>query len=64
MEQLLTVPEAAKKLGFHEQTLYRYIKLGRLDIIRISGTRIRIEPESLARFVQGLKEQTAAVDLK
>lgn len=39
MEKLYTVKEAAEYLGFHYQTVWKFIKEGRLKAIQPSGKK-------------------------
>lgn len=52
--RLLTISEAAKKLGISRPTAYRMIEGGRLDTVLLSGVR-RIPMQSIMDFANGLK---------
>ena len=48
--QLYTVSEAADALHLHPSTLRRFIRAGKLPVVRI-GTAIRLEAGELRRFI-------------
>ena len=50
LNRALTVSEAARVLGVHKLTLYRYIRQGRIPALRI-GTCVRLNPKALAEYV-------------
>jgi excisionase family DNA binding protein len=52
----LTVPQAAKRLGVHEDTVRRWIKDGSLRAYRVGPSeRLRIMPADLDAVVKGAK---------
>lgn len=55
---LLTVEQAAHRLGIGRSTAYTLIASGQLHSIRI-GTLRRVPVESLARFVESRRDQDA-----
>lgn len=51
--KLLTIQEIAKRLKISERTIYRYIKSGKLKVIRISkGHIVRIAEKDLNDFLK------------
>ena len=50
-DKLLTVQEAAERMGLHHQTLRKIIKTGRLKASRI-GRVLRIRPEDVEAFIE------------
>ena len=52
--RLLTISEAAKKLGISRPTAYRLIEKGRLDIVLLDGVQ-RVPMHAVADFANGLK---------
>ena len=38
-EELLSIPQAAKKLGVHHATVYRWVEAGKIHPIRINSRR-------------------------
>lgn len=46
----MSIAEAAEQLEIHPRTLRRYIKDGRLTVMRLSQQVVRIRPEDLFRF--------------
>jgi excisionase family DNA binding protein len=53
---LLTVEEAAERLGVGRSTMYQLISAGLVDTIGIGRLR-RIEPDALATYISRLREQ-------
>jgi excisionase family DNA binding protein len=47
----MTIEEAAELLVFHEQTLYKAARNGRLPVVRIFGS-LRIDPVRLAGWLK------------
>lgn len=47
MDDLLTISEAAAELGFHPNTIRKFIKTGRLPAYRIGVKIIRIKRSDL-----------------
>lgn len=46
----VSIAEAAAQLAVHPRTLRRYIKEGRLPVLRLSPQIVRIRPEDISRF--------------
>lgn len=46
----VSIAEAADQLAVHPRTLRRYIKDGKLTVLRLSPQIVRIRPEDIARF--------------
>jgi len=55
---LLTVEEAARRLGIGRTLMYGYLQSGELKSIRIGRCR-RVTPEDLTAFVQDLRLRSA-----
>jgi excisionase family DNA binding protein len=53
---LLTPEQVAKLLQVHVMTVYSYIRLGKLDAVRL-GRRYRIIPEELKLFIESNRSQ-------
>lgn len=54
MQNLLTIREVATRLNMHYNTVYHYIKKGKLQATRPGGGyQYRITEEALERFIQG-----------
>lgn len=51
-EDLLTVPEAAKRLTIGESTLRRYLRRRLLSYIVMPGNDFRIEPREIDEFIK------------
>jgi excisionase family DNA binding protein len=51
---LLTVEEAADRLGIGRSTMYQLIAAGLVDTVRVGRLR-RVEPEALAAYVARLR---------
>lgn len=49
-EPLMTVPEAAARLGLEKSGVYRLIRSGQMPAIKV-GRATRIAPAELARFI-------------
>ena len=47
---MLTVNEVANKLRVTPRTIYRWIKAGKLDAIKLGGV-VRIEEDAYNRFI-------------
>ena len=62
-DELLTMEEAARKLGFSKKngykTIQRYIKQGKLPCVRI-GRNVRIRPQDLQYFIENRIERGKA----
>jgi excisionase family DNA binding protein len=52
---LLTVEEAAERLGVGRSTMYQLIANGLLETVRVGRLR-RIEPDALASYIAGLRQ--------
>jgi excisionase family DNA binding protein len=52
---LLTVEEAAERLGVGRSTMYQLIAAGLIDSVRVGRLR-RIEPDALATYIARLRE--------
>jgi excisionase family DNA binding protein len=50
---LVTVPEAARQLGVHPESLYRLIRSGEFPPAIHVGSRIRVSVPRLERFKHG-----------
>lgn len=46
----MSIAQAAEQLGIHPRTLRRYIRQGRLTVVRLSPQVVRIKPEDLFQF--------------
>lgn len=46
----MSIAEAAKQLDVHPRTLRRYIKDGKLNVLRLSPQIVRIRPEDIEAF--------------
>lgn len=46
----VSIAQAAEQLGIHPRTLRRYIRDGRLTVMRLSAQVVRIRPEDLTAF--------------
>jgi len=49
IKPLLTVPEAAKRMGISESTLWRYIRQKKIRVMRFSARCLRIKPIDIDR---------------
>lgn len=49
-EELLTIKEMAKRLGYHEKSVYRLIDRGKIIPIRL-GRTLRISESEYQRFI-------------
>lgn len=52
-ETWVSIAEAAEQLGVHPRTLRRYIRDGKLTVLRLSPQVVRIRPEDIATFLKG-----------
>lgn len=50
--KFLTPIQVAKKLNVSEYTIYRYIKAGKLKVIKLTKRNFRIEEKDLIRFLK------------
>lgn len=53
--ELMTVSQAAAILGVNSFTIRRWIKNGKLEAMRIGEKLLKIQPESLAKFIEASK---------
>lgn len=59
----LSIQEAAEELGVNPRTVRRYIRLGRLDVSRISNKVVRIRLADIDRFMEtGVSVKETYVD--
>lgn len=49
--QLLFIEEVAELLRVHTSTIYRWVRLGRLPVIRLSASTLRVDPTDLEKFI-------------
>ena len=56
--RLLTISDAAKKLGLARQTTYTLIKHGSLEVVQVNGVR-RVPLASVIQFANGGKRGEA-----
>ena len=54
MENLLTVKEAAERLGINVGSLYHWLSQGRIPCVRFSARCVRFRESDLARLVDQL----------
>lgn len=50
--RLLTVPEAAERLGLPVSSAYELAASGRLPVVRFSARRVRVRPADLEAYVE------------
>jgi len=50
---LLTVPEVAKLLRLSDKTVWRRVRDGAIESVKIGGAR-RVRPEAVAAFIRSL----------
>ena len=50
-DELLTISEAARKLGIHVQTCYRLVWRGVLPATRLEGIGWRVAPAELEKLI-------------
>jgi excisionase family DNA binding protein len=50
---LITIPEAAKRIGLHADTLYRLCRAGQFPPAVQIGSRWRVSVPRLARYLHG-----------
>jgi len=55
MSALMTMGEAAKRIGVHVDTLKNWTKAGQLSIVRLGHRTYRIAPEDLDQFISSRK---------
>lgn len=56
VDDLLTIPEAARRLGVGRTTMYQLINAGHIRRTYITPRAVRIHPDEIHRYVE---EQTA-----
>lgn len=54
----MSIADAAEELGIHPRTLRRYIRDGRLSVMRLSPQVVRITPEAL----QGFRDENIKIE--
>jgi excisionase family DNA binding protein len=54
--QLYTIAQVAELLGLSTRTIYRWIKAGRLPIVRL-GRRVRIRHGDVVAFIEANQER-------
>jgi len=60
----LSIQEAAEQLGVNPRTVRRYIRLGRIDVSRISNKVVRVRQADIDRFMEtGVGKAATVVDL-
>jgi excisionase family DNA binding protein len=59
-EPLMTIEQAANRLGLSTATLYRWSQAGRFPFIRISPRALRFESAAVEAFIEARKEGPAA----
>lgn len=63
IERLYSIPAAAQRLAVSRSTVYRLIRAGRLDVIRLEGSsvskRIRVPESAIQKFISR-QEQVAS----
>jgi len=52
MSKLLTPQQVAKRLGVCRESVWRYIRKGKLKAIKLSARNFRIEEKDLKRFLK------------
>lgn len=56
LKQLLTPKQVAKRLGLKsEWTIYRYIKAGKIKVIKLTERNFRIDEKDLKQFINKRK---------
>ncbi len=58
--ELYTIREVASRLKVSKSTLLRYIKHGKLEVMRFEGKTIRISEEAITTFQAKHKEEATA----
>ena len=51
--KLLTVKQAADRLGFHYKTVHKWTKKGLIKSVRVGTRAVRIKEEDLEEFIGG-----------
>lgn len=51
-KEYITVKEAALELRVHELTIYRWIKEGKLQSVKVGQKNVRIEREELNKIIK------------
>jgi excisionase family DNA binding protein len=57
-ESLLTLDETAEKLGISKVTLWRWVKDGKLAVVRLSPRVVYVRKEELRRFILAAEKKT------
>jgi excisionase family DNA binding protein len=57
---LLTVEEAAERLGVGRTTMYALIKTGAVESVPVGGRLRRIPPDALETYIANLREMAGA----
>lgn len=57
---LLTVDDIADRLGVSEKTVRRYMRLGKLEYIRLPGGQLRVEPAAFDAWLDERHRRGAA----
>ncbi len=52
------VPEVAEKLGIHERTVWRWLREGRLNGVKVGGARL-VPADELERLIRPVAAQPA-----
>ncbi len=55
--ELYTIKEVASRLKVSKSTLGRYIKDGKLEVMRFEGKTVRISEDAIAAFLARHKEE-------
>lgn len=55
---LISVPEAARRIGLHADTLYRLCRTGRFNPAIQIGSRWRVSVPKLERYLHGTDDPT------
>ncbi len=54
-DELLTAAQAAARLKLHIATIWRFIREGRLQAVRLNSRNVRIRRSELERFVREME---------
>ena len=58
IEQLYSLPEAGRILGFEKSTMYARVKAGRIRAVELDGAK-RIPRSELLRYIRSARPATA-----
>jgi len=61
-EQLITVREASRRLSVATHTLYRWIKAGRLSVIKLGNKTIRIRQSTIEAMINNKPQGTVPIE--